>query len=208
VSLNNAEKFMGDFKQLNVKTSTKERNLNLHRINISNFSRAFSSRLKSTILTTSHFIRKPIRDLSFWRQAIHIYSSYKFLQAHNLIKRKFSKKFDEDEYENAWAYHHEINSNRMMRLCLSLKGFYLKTGQFLGTRYDFMPSKYTEKLGKLHDDVPPLSEAEAKRILENELNGPIEKFFSHINLSCPIGSASVAQVHLGIWRSTGLCYEL
>ena len=38
---------------------------------------------------------------------------------------------------------HEINSRRMMNLCLGLRGFYLKTGQFLGTRHDFMPKQFT-----------------------------------------------------------------
>ena len=38
-------------------------------------------------------------------------------------------------------------SDRMLKLCLDLRGFYLKSGQFLGTRHDFMPKIYLRKLG-------------------------------------------------------------
>lgn len=30
----------------------------------------------------------------------------------------------------------------MLKLCLDLRGFYLKAGQFLGSRPDFMPTPY------------------------------------------------------------------
>ena len=40
---------------------------------------------------------------------------------------------------------HEINSRRMINLCLSMRGFCLKTGQFLGTRHDFMPINSIKK---------------------------------------------------------------
>ena len=99
---------------------------------------------------------------------------------------------------------HEKNSRRMINLCLSLRGFYLKTGQFLGTRHDFMPAMYTTKLSKLHDDVPPLSGKEIKKIIEKELNGTIEEYFTSLTLEKPIGAASIAQVHAGIWRKTGM----
>lgn len=38
-------------------------------------------------------------------------------------------------------------SDRMLKLCLDLRGFYLKSGQFLGTRHDFMPKVFLKKLG-------------------------------------------------------------
>ena len=56
------------------------------------------------------------------------------------------------------------------------------------------------KLSKLHDNVPPLEGSRVKEILERELGGPIDHFFSYLNLAKPLGSASIAQVHEGIWR--------
>jgi predicted unusual protein kinase regulating ubiquinone biosynthesis (AarF/ABC1/UbiB family) len=66
-----------------------------------------------------------------------------------------------------------------------------------------MPPNYTSKLSKLHDDVPPLGPEAIKKVLERELGGPVDSFFQELDLLKPIGAASVAQVHLGIWRATG-----
>jgi len=141
-------------------------------------------------------LRKPIRDINFWGRALRIYLDYKSTQIRNRMSRK-------PNHEPNFNHTHEVNSRRMLNLCLSMRGFYLKTGQFLGTRHDFMPFQYIEKLSRLHDNVPPLSEKIIKRIIEKELGGPIEKFFSSIDLSKPVGSASIAQVHQGVWRASG-----
>lgn len=42
-----------------------------------------------------------------------------------------------------------------------------------------------------------------QKILEKELGGPLDNFFTSIDLIAPVGSASVAQVHIGTWRKTG-----
>jgi len=65
-----------------------------------------------------------------------------------------------------------------------------------------MPRQYTSKLALLHDSVPPLAADEIRKVIENELKGPVDAFFKSLDLGTPIGSASVAQVHQGIWRHT------
>eukprot|EP01041_Mallomonas_annulata_P006824 gene6824-13824_t len=168
----------------------------------------YSEAAVKPLLAVSRIIRKPFRDMNFWGRAAHIYSSYKLNQVRDkLIKsskrREFSYNFNDTSDGTHWDGIHEKNSERMMNLCLSLRGFYLKTGQFLGTRYDFMPKQFTTKLGRLHDNVPPLDAIEIRKVLEKELCGRLEDFFLFLDLNKPIGSASVAQVHLGIWRQTG-----
>lgn len=171
-----------------------------------------------TAIAVFGVIKKPFRDANFWSRAIHIYSSYKILQLKNsvgnIIKKPFvsatSTKIDDKSPQDlqmitdkVWDLAHEANSKRMINLCLQLRGFYLKTGQFLGTRHDFMPTHYTTKLSKLHDDVPPLEEKKIRKIIEKELKGPIDKYFIDLDLKVPIGAASIAQVHTGTWRETG-----
>ena len=87
------------------------------------------------------------------------------------------------------------------KLCL-YRGFYLKTGQFLSTRRDFLPQIYCDKLSTLQEEVPPLSADEVSSLLDEELKRPAKTLFSSLNLSHPLGSASIAQVHRGIWRAT------
>ena len=170
-----------------------------------------SGRIISAPIRVVHrLIRKPIRDLDFWGKVLQIYGSYKVSQIHSRfigVRSLLSKKNESGNGgtngSDMWGNVHEINSVRMMNLCLGLRGFYLKSGQFLGTRHDFMPPNYTSKLSKLHDSVPPLGADEIRKVLEGELGGPVEKFFKSLDLNVPIGSASVAQVHVGIWRETG-----
>jgi hypothetical protein len=244
-----------------------------------------------------------VRNLDFWTKVIHIYGSYKVTQIKiQLFRAKSGFKSNdnsENEIKRIWGEVHETNSDRMMDLCLSLRGFYLKSGiliciciyvyvymyvcvyvykyihlhiyiceiisnsmmdlclrglylkfgifmyihmymhictcvcinvciydckqinvyryvyiyiyihiyigQFLGTRHDFMPSEYTSKLCQLHDNVPPLEANEIRKVLEEELGESLDKYFKYIDLEKPIGSASVAQVHSGIWRNGEKC---
>ena len=94
-----------------------------------------------------------IRMMTFWSRAINIYRSYKMNQLKMNVLTSFHNITIEqrDEY---WKRVHDINSDRMLALCLNLRGFYLKVGQVLGTRADFMPPPYIKKLSQLHDRVP------------------------------------------------------
>ena len=168
--------------------------------------------IKGPLIVASKVVGKPIRDVNFWGKALTIYGSYKVHQVKSKIGSSINvrgrrdpnwKEIKQNKTDEMWNFIHEENSQRMVDLCLGMRGFYLKTGQFLGTRHDFMPKHYTSKLSKLHDDVPPIPANVVQRILEQELGGPLENFFTFIDLKKPIGSASVAQVHQGTWRETG-----
>lgn len=174
------------------------------------------------------FLKDLQRDADFWSRSFVIYSSYKFFQlnigfhkAKQAVTKPISTFFDRIRIirinnqrnsssninvlalEDVWDKIHDINSERMMKLCLDMRGFYLKSGQFLGTRHDFMPPQYTSKLSQLHDNVPPLNSSIVKSILEKELEGEIDDYFSKLDLDNPVGSASIAQVHMGTWKKTG-----
>lgn len=41
--------------------------------------------------------------------------------------------------EEVWRPQHERAGKRMHALCVDMRGFYLKAGQFLGARGDFVP---------------------------------------------------------------------
>ena len=52
------------------------------------------------------------------------------------------------------------------------------------------------EISKLHDDVPPLSPNKVKKILQNELKGKLEDFFSEIDLENPIGSGRLFNINI------------
>ncbi len=50
-----------------------------------------------------------------------------------------------------WAQRHARAGEDMYRLCLGLRGFYMKAGQFIGSRADFVPEPMCRKLMLLCD---------------------------------------------------------
>jgi ubiquinone biosynthesis protein len=83
------------------------------------------------------------------------------------------------------------------RICLSLEELgptFVKFGQILSTRPDFLPPAFIKELEKLQDQVPPFDSFQAKEIIKKELNKPIDKLFKKFE-EIPIASASLSQVH-------------
>lgn len=139
-----------------------------------------------------------VRGLKFWSRASAIYFSYKKMELECHLKVR-----GPEAQEQAWEDLHELNSERMLDMCLELRGFYIKFGQFLGTRHDFLPPQYTSKLGRLHDEVPGMPPSQVKQLIEEGLGLEIPEYFSYLNLTHPVGSASISQVHEGRLLSNG-----
>lgn len=137
------------------------------------------------------------RTGDFWRRTMGIYAAYKATQVRAALLRLQGK---DDETINAqvWTPQHQWAGEQMYDLCVSLRGFYLKAGQFIGARGDFVPEPICRKLSLLHDRVPPMPPAKAKEILTRELGvSDLGDVFEWIDLETPLGSASISQVHKG-----------
>jgi predicted unusual protein kinase regulating ubiquinone biosynthesis (AarF/ABC1/UbiB family) len=82
----------------------------------------------------------------------------------------------------------------------SLGPTFIKLGQILSTRPDFIPAPYIEALSRLQDNVEPFSYEEVERIIQSELNVKISKAFSEFNHE-PLAAASLGQVHYARLRN-------
>lgn len=71
---------------------------------------------------------------------------------------------------------------------------WVKVGQLLSMRSDLFPPELCVELARLQDRVEGFSPQLARDILEQELGGPLEKFFSRFE-ELPCAAASIAQVH-------------
>ncbi len=71
---------------------------------------------------------------------------------------------------------------------------FVKLGQVLSGRSDFLPPEYVEALSRLRDDVAPMETGVAEQIIEGEIGAKVSQLFSEFDPT-PIGSASLGQVH-------------
>jgi len=82
-----------------------------------------------------------------------------------------------------------------VRLTLEDLGpIFVKFGQALSTRRDFIPDEIADELTKLQDRVPPFSGEQAEAIVAAAFQLPLAEIFAEFNIM-PLASASVAQVH-------------
>jgi predicted unusual protein kinase regulating ubiquinone biosynthesis (AarF/ABC1/UbiB family) len=71
---------------------------------------------------------------------------------------------------------------------------FVKLGQLLSTRADFLPPAYLQALTRLQDKVEPFAFSEVEAIIPVEIGARISKAFAHFE-SEPMAAASLGQVH-------------
>ena len=71
---------------------------------------------------------------------------------------------------------------------------FIKLGQLLSTRPDFIPSEYLDELATLQDNVPPFSYEEVQQIFQEELGRDPSDIYEYFD-SHPLAAASIGQVH-------------
>ncbi len=131
--------------------------------------------------------RRASRSLRVAYTGSRIYLGYKRVQ-------RRSRRWPQERRDAAYAVEHEASARRIFNLAVALKGMYVKTGQFVGTRTDIFPAAYTARLSHLQDRVPPRPASEVRRTIERQFGRPVGQIFSRFD-DVPIASASLAQVH-------------
>jgi ubiquinone biosynthesis protein len=89
-------------------------------------------------------------------------------------------------------------NTRVARALTSLGPSYIKLGQFLATRGDLIGADLQKDLAHLQDRLPPFSMTEARRAIEESLDGKLEDHF--VEFGPPVAAASIAQVHKAVTR--------
>lgn len=101
-------------------------------------------------------------------------------------------------YLNPWSFGQKGKTRgESLRIVLEELGpIFVKFGQLLSTRRDFLPDDIVEELEKLQDQVPPFPGKIAKKMVEKAYGKSISACFASFDEK-PLASASIAQVHAG-----------
>ena len=83
-----------------------------------------------------------------------------------------------------------------------LGGLWLKVGQLLSLRIDLFPQPFCEELAKLQSRSVGFPTPIARRIIEEDLGGPIEHYFDEFG-ERPFAVASIGQVYRAKLRDGG-----
>ncbi len=83
---------------------------------------------------------------------------------------------------------------QLRKILTELGPTYIKVGQALSTRPDLIRRDFLDELIKLQDQLPPVPNAIATRILELNLDADLDEVFSELSVD-PIAAASLGQVY-------------
>lgn len=95
---------------------------------------------------------------------------------------------------NWFRAEHEPRAVRIRKVLEQLGPIFIKCGQILSTRRDFLPDDIAEELSRLQDNVAPFPGVVARGIIEKSFGQSIEEIFDDFDTT-PLASASIAQVH-------------
>lgn len=142
-------------------------------------------------------LRSTYKNINRVKQIVNVFLKYEFghridqLRLHRFVPlRKRLKTF-------GWpAIKGHMVAERLRMAFAELGPSFIKLGQLLSSRPDLITAPFADEFKKLQDNVPPFPSEEAKRIIEEEAQLPIDKVFTRFQ-DKPTAAASIAQVHHG-----------
>ncbi|KAF9192392.1 hypothetical protein BGZ51_005207 [Haplosporangium sp. Z 767] len=89
---------------------------------------------------------------------------------------------------------HQRVANRILHVCQTNGGLYIKLGQGIATNSSVLPACYLTTLRALYDDASSVDYAAVEKIIKKELGKEVHEVFRTFS-KIPIAAASIAQVH-------------
>ena len=141
-------------------------------------------------------IRKNFKSFSRYNQILRVLLKYGFEDLVYYLDKRKQYTFLQNLIPKASRKHALLFTKwaKMRLVCEELGPTFVKFGQILSNRPDLIPMELALELEKLQEDVPPMPQKEARKVVETELKGSVEDLFAWFEPE-PFASASMAQVH-------------
>ncbi|XP_059065543.1 uncharacterized protein LOC131857287 isoform X1 [Cryptomeria japonica] len=114
----------------------------------------------------------------------------------NTLDYKYSLRGYDHKSEDYYRVRSQVHlraAKRILKLCESNKGFYLKAGQFVASM-QHVPKEYTSTLSTLQDQAIPYQIEAIKHVFVDNFGKDLSEIFVTFDEQ-PIAAASIAQVH-------------
>lgn len=92
---------------------------------------------------------------------------------------------------------HQRCAERLLKLCFTNKGLYIKVGQYLASMNHALPRQYIQTLKVLQDQAPFVDYSVVEQIFLEDLGHKPDYYFQEFN-KIPLAAGSLAQVHHAI----------
>jgi aarF domain-containing kinase len=99
-----------------------------------------------------------------------------------------------DEYKKLKSLCHKRSAEKLLKLCCTNKGVYIKVGQHLAALDYLLPSEYVQTMRILHCHAPTNPIDDVYKVIREDLKREPFEIFQTIDPE-PLGTASLAQVH-------------
>ncbi|XP_066587316.1 aarF domain-containing kinase 1-like [Prorops nasuta] len=104
------------------------------------------------------------------------------------------------EYLELKSKVHTFGAEKLLNLCCTNKGVYIKVGQHLGSLDYLIPKEYIDTLKVLYSAAPESSFKDVLAVIQEDFKTDPYNIFESINPK-PLGTASLAQVHKAVLKS-------
>jgi len=136
------------------------------------------------------------KNLKRFKEILKIFSKYEL--DYLIEKRSFKRKSSIFGHSNKYETLDEFDNSIYIRLRETLEELgptWIKLGQMLSTRPDLVGEEIAGEFSKLQDNNPSIEFSEIKKIVEEELEIPINNIFEVFHED-PLFTASIGQVHM------------
>lgn len=111
-------------------------------------------------------------------------------------------KKDDPDFTNMLSVCHKRCAERTLEAMEKNGSVFIKLGQHLSSLNYLLPSEWCETFIPLQDRCPVSSYSSIEQLVKHDTGKSLEDFFSYFERQ-PIGTASLAQVHIAILKDTG-----